>query len=206
MIPSNLKTNSPLGSPESSLDLDKDLFSAPRRVTSQGNIEFKLRNHDRFSDEKLISRSTRRTKSRGHFRQSACCDTTNQLVRMNFTLAAEMLMRIIRATGCRHGHSNSPNSASHHFHQQQQVHQFENSSEQTQQSQLDPSVQFRLLTHDCLIYLHDLNPYLFKRVMTRIVSSSTVADLVEMLHSFTGFCLDPVTRQYERSGEAVIFL
>nr|CAH8869810.1 unnamed protein product [Trichobilharzia regenti] len=199
MIPSNLKTNSPLGSPESSLDLDKDLFSAPRRVTSQGNIEFKLRNHDRFSDEKLISRSTRRTKSRGHFRQSACCDTTNQLVRMNFTLAAEMLMRIIRATGCRHGHSNSPNSASHHFHQQQQVHQFENSSEQTQQSQLDPSVQFRLLTHDCLIYLHDLNPYLFKRVMTRIVSSSTVADLVEMLHSFTGFCLDPVTRQYERS-------
>ncbi|CAH8652066.1 unnamed protein product [Heterobilharzia americana] len=198
MIPCNTKNSSPLGSPESSLELDRDLSSTPRRIGSPSNIEVKLRNNDRFLDEKLASKSAHTSRSRSHFRQSVYCDTSNQLVRMNYTLAVEMLIRIIRATGCRHGHSSSPNFTNHHYHQQQQQLHFSDYSQQ--QDHLDPSVYFRSLIYDCLIYLHELNAYLFKRVILRIVSSSTVADLIEMLHSLTGFCLDPVTRHSERSN------
>ncbi|CAH8653503.1 unnamed protein product [Schistosoma bovis] len=177
------KNFSPLGSPQSSIDLEKDPCSMPRWIKSSGNIQSRLRNN-----EKLVSKSAYRFKSRAQQKRGMSCDISNHLVRTHFTLAAEMLIRIIRSVGCRHGHNNSSNFTNSH-----QQEQHENS--------VDPSNHFRSLAHDCLIYLHRLNPNLFKRVIIRIVSSSTVADLVEILHSFTGFCLDPVTRCYERSDQ-----
>ncbi|CAH8638560.1 unnamed protein product [Schistosoma guineensis] len=180
------KNFSPLGSPQSSIDLEKDPCSMPRWIKSSGNIQSRLRNN-----EKLVSKSAYRLKSRAQQKRGMSCDISNHLVRTHFTLAAEMLIRIIRSVGCRHGHNNSSNFTNSHYHHQQEQH--ENS--------VDPSNHFRSLAHDCLIYLHRLNPNLFKRVIIRIVSSSTVADLVEILHSFTGFCLDPVTRCYERSNQ-----
>ncbi|CAI2734654.1 unnamed protein product [Schistosoma spindalis] len=180
------KNFSPLGSPQSSIDLEKDPCSTPRLIKSSGNIQSRLRNN-----EKLVLKSAYRLKSRAQQKQTVGCDISNNLIRTHFTLAAEMLIRIIRSVGCRHGHNNPSNFTNSYYHHQQK--QQENSA--------DHSNQFRSLAHDCLIYLHQLNPNLFKRVIIRIVSSSTVADLVEILHSFTGFCLDPVTRCYERSDQ-----
>ncbi|CAH8674278.1 unnamed protein product [Schistosoma rodhaini] len=179
------KDFSPLGSPQSSIDLEKDPCSTPR-IKSSGNIQPRLRNNEKF-----MSKSAYRPKSRVQQKQVLSCDISNHLIRTHFTLAAEMLIRIIRSVGCRHGHSNSPNFMNHHYHHQQEE----------QENSVDPNNHFRSLTHDCLIYLHQLNPNLFKRLIIRIVSSSTVADLVEILHSFTGFCLDPVTRCYEHSDQ-----
>ncbi|XP_018654349.1 hypothetical protein Smp_174230 [Schistosoma mansoni] len=179
------KDFSPLGSPQSSIDLEKDPCSTPR-IKSSGNIQPRLRNNEKF-----MSKSAYRPKSRVQQKQVVSCDISNHLIRTHFTLAAEMLIRIIRSVGCRHGHSNSPNFMNHHYHHQQEE----------QENSVDPNNHFRSLTHDCLIYLHQLNPNLFKRLIIRIVSSSTVADLVEILHSFTGFCLDPVTRCYEHSDQ-----
>ncbi|KAK4476002.1 hypothetical protein MN116_001236 [Schistosoma mekongi] len=208
MISPNTKIFSPLGSPQLSIDLEKDACSPPRRIKSSGNIETRLRNNEEHSDERQLHKNAFKSRSRFQQKQSTGFDVSNNLVRMNFTLAAEMLIRIIRATGCRHGHNNSPSFTNHHYHQQQQqLHQFQNyfhhtqNQQKQQQSCVDSSRHFRSLAHDCLIYLHELNPNLFKRVMTRVVSSSTVADLVAILHSFTGFCLDPVTRYYKHSDQ-----
>ncbi|KAH8865931.1 Protein unc-80 like [Schistosoma japonicum] len=208
IVSPNTKIFSPLGSPQLSIDLEKDACSPPCRIKSSGNIETRLRNNEKLSDERPIHKSTFKSRSRFQQKQPVGLDVSNNLIRMNFTLAAEMLLRIIRATGCRHGHSNSPSFTNHHYHQQQQqLHQFQNYFQHTQNQQkqqrsfVDSSKHFRSLAHDCLIYLHELNPNLFKRVMTRVVSSSTVADLVAILHSFTGFCSDPVTRYYKRSDQ-----
>ncbi|CAH8584739.1 unnamed protein product [Schistosoma turkestanicum] len=200
MASSSTKNVSPLGSPQSSIDLERNPCSTPRRIVSPGNIQTRLHNN-----EKLVTKSEHQPKPRVEQRQVVGCDISNHLVRTNFAIAAEMLIRIIRSVGCRHGHSNSSSFTNHH--QQQQFCQPQNSFEHLQNQKdlpekpLDQNMHFRSLTHDCLIYLHELNPNLFKRVIIRIVSSSTVADLVEILHSFTGFCLDPVTRNYERSDQ-----
>lgn len=82
------KNFSPLGSPQSSIDLEKDPCSMPRWIKSSGNIQSRLRNN-----EKLVSKSAYRLNSRAQQKRGMSCDISNHLVRTHFTLAAEMLIR-----------------------------------------------------------------------------------------------------------------
>lgn len=59
----------------------------------------------------------------------------------------------------------------------------------------------RRLVHDCLIHLYELNRILFVRVVSRMVASMNVSDLMELFHALTGFCLDPAAHRGVQGGE-----
>ncbi|CAL8087528.1 unnamed protein product [Calicophoron daubneyi] len=105
---------------------------------------------------------------------------SQQVMRTNYALAVEMVLRIIRSLGCKYGHHGSPMFVSREAHTEPNPNQSPSETKEASR-----------LTHDCLIHLYELNRSLFARSLSRVVATMCVADIMELLHALTGYCLDP---------------
>ncbi|CAH1781833.1 unnamed protein product [Owenia fusiformis] len=89
-------------------------------------------------------------------------------------LAMDTLIRVFKSIGCPHGCGDGYRGASgEHLRSQGQ---------------------------DCLSRLQRLNPVEFRRYMQDVVQRQPLQDIIDFLHAFLGFCVDPSTSVYSPQG------
>ncbi|KAF6779228.1 hypothetical protein AHF37_01155, partial [Paragonimus kellicotti] len=98
--------------------------------------------------------------------------------------------RVIRALGCHYGHRSSPT-----FGARELV-----ATDVTKCRSDNESTEARQLAQDCLYHLYESDCSLFARILSRLIATMCVADLMEMFHSLTGFCLDPAAHNTNQIG------
>ncbi|TGZ66684.1 hypothetical protein CRM22_005205 [Opisthorchis felineus] len=117
--------------------------------------------------------------------------TTNKETRkMNHAMATEIVLRIVRTLGCSYGHHGSPTVGAR---------EATTNVDQAKGHVLGETEETRRLAHDCLIHLYESNRPLFVRVLSRMISTMCISDIMEMLHALTGYCLDPAVRHVDHS-------
>ncbi|KAA3681647.1 uncharacterized protein DEA37_0007126 [Paragonimus westermani] len=113
-----------------------------------------------------------------------------QTMKTNYALVMKIVIRVIRALGCRYGHHGSPTFGAREM-IATDVNKVRSDKESTEARQL---------AQDCLYHLYETDCGLFARILSRLIATMCVADLMEMFHSLTGFCLDPAAHNTNQMG------
>ncbi|CAH8538651.1 unnamed protein product [Dicrocoelium dendriticum] len=108
---------------------------------------------------------------------------SKQMLRSNYVLAVETVLRVIRSLGCPYGHHCSPSFG---------FRETPGNGERDLPTQEKDEV--RRLAYDCVHHLYKTDGNWFVHVISRMVATMCVPDLVELYHALTGFCSDPAAR------------